>query len=290
MADPPPFCPMQGRQQAARTILKASRGHGHPMALSDITPVIIVRNAEKTIETTLGSLEAFPRVVLYDNGSTDCTLDLAARFPNVRVERGDFFGFGPTKNYAASLAQTDWVFSLDADESASPALLANLDRIDLSNPARAYAMHRHNYFLGRRIRHAGWGDDWIVRLYHRRRHAYNDAMVHESVALGPGGRVERLDGPLVHDAVLDLGQFLVKVDRYSELHRMSTRDVLPAGLILLRAAWAFFRTYILQLGVLDGWRGLVIAWSNADGAFYKHMKPYADRSVDHERKKSSHGR
>jgi hypothetical protein len=47
----------------------------------------------------------------------------------------------------------------------------------------------------------------------------------------------------------------------------------------LRAVWAFWRTYLLQLGILEGWRGLVIAWSNANGVFFKYMKAYADAAV-----------
>jgi hypothetical protein len=52
--------------------------------------------------------------------------------------------------------------------------------------------------------------------------------------------------------------------------------------ILLRAGWAFFRTYVLQLGALEGWRGMVIAMSNANGTFFRHMKRYVDARVARE--------
>jgi hypothetical protein len=54
---------------------------------------------------------------------------------------------------------------------------------------------------------------------------------------------------------------------------------MPPLVILLRAVWAFWRTWLLQGGILDGWRGLVIAWSNANGVFFKYMKPYADHAI-----------
>jgi hypothetical protein len=91
--------------------------------------------------------------------------------------------------------------------------------------------------------------------------------------------VVRLPGPLRHAAVRDIGDLLVKVNRYSELRRRTRPVAMPAPLILLRAIWAFLRTLLLQGGFLDGWRGLVIAWSNANGVFFKYMKPYADRAV-----------
>src|SRR5690242_16030440 len=71
-----------------------------PMSTSDIYPVLITRDAAATIERTLESLAAFPEVVVYDNGSTDATIELCGRFPNVRVVTGEFFGYGKTKNHA----------------------------------------------------------------------------------------------------------------------------------------------------------------------------------------------
>ena len=59
---------------------------------------------------TLESVRQFAEVVVYDNGSTDATLDLASRYPNVKLHRGDFFGFGPTKNHALGLANNEGVF------------------------------------------------------------------------------------------------------------------------------------------------------------------------------------
>lgn len=253
------------------------------MALQDITPVIIVRDAADTLADTLDSLVDFPEVVLFDNGSTDATLDIAGGYPNVRVERGDFQGFGPTKNHAASLARTDWVFSLDSDEAPDAALLSALQAARLDDPEVLYQVDRHNFFMGRRVRHGGWGDDWLVRVYNRRRHGFNAAMVHEQVQVAAGARVLRLGGALEHAAVTQLGQFLVKINRYSELRRQESQRIYPAWLVALKSAWAFLHTYVIRLGVLDGWRGLVIAVSNANGTFFKHMKPLADHATARER-------
>jgi len=41
---------------------------------------------------------------------------------------------------------------------------------------------------------------------------------------------------------------------------------------LIHSAFGFFKTYLLKLGILDGWRGLAIAFSNAVGVFYRYMK------------------
>jgi len=247
------------------------------MALSDICPVIIVRDAARTIAATLTSLASFPEIVLYDNGSEDATLELASKFSNVRVVTGEFMGFGPTKNHAASLAAGDWVFSVDADESVSETLLASLDAIDLSDPTQTYTVHRHNLFMGRDMRWGGWGNDWLVRIYHRGHACLNDALVHEKVVVPANTKPIRVDGALWHDNIRDIDELLQKISRYTELRRRE-----PGGRIygpawtLLRTVWAFFRSYILKLGLLAGWRGLVIATSDAVGTFFKHMKRYSD--------------
>ena len=247
-----------------------------------ISAVIIVRDAEATLAVCLQALAFLAEVVVYDNGSVDRTREIAGSFPNVCLHSGPFLGFGPSKNHAAGLARYPWILSIDSDESVSPDLARSVLAADLSDPSIVYAVWRHNYMLGRRVRHAGWGQDWLPRLYHRDSARLSDAAVHENLTWNPGVTVRRLSGALRHDAVRDLGDMLVKVNRYSEIRRQTQPVSHPPGLILLRAWWAFVRTYILQGGWLDGWRGVVIAWSNANGVFYKYMKSYADGALRRE--------
>lgn len=252
------------------------------MALSDITPVIIAHDAEATLPRTLESLKAFSRVVVYENNSTDNTVAVASEYDNVAVVQGGFIGFGPTKNHAASLSETDWVLSLDADESITPELLESLAAADLSNFRVVYELDRHNFFKGRRVRHAGWGGDWLVRLYNRNAHCFTEVQVHEQVALGKESVRRRLAGPIHHMAVTEISQFLVKIDRYTELRRVEARRSYPVPVILLKTLWSFLHTYFVRLGFLDGWRGVVIAVSDANGTFYKYIKIHADRALSRE--------
>ena len=38
--------------------------------------------------------------------------------------------------------------------------------------------------------------------------------------------------------------------------------------------WAFFRTYVLRLGLLDGREGFLLAVANAEGTYYRYMKAW----------------
>jgi glycosyltransferase involved in cell wall biosynthesis len=255
------------------------------MGIEQIHPVLIVRDAAPTIEQALTSLREFPEVIVYDNGSTDATVEICSRFPNAKVVIGEFFGFGRTKNHAVSLAAGDWVLSIDADEYLSEELLENLRGLDLRDPAVAYAVERHNLFMGKEVTRAGWGNNWLVRLFNRRTCQFTDVLVHEKVAVPAGCRTERLEGPLWHQAVTDLDGFLQKISRYSELNRRDggrSRSLLN---IVLRTHWSFFKSYVLKRGFLEGWRGIAIATSDAMGTFFKHMKRYGDKAVEAERRR-----
>lgn len=247
--------------------------------IEHVSAVIIVKNGEDTIRETLASLASFAEVVLYDNGSTDATLSIASAYPNVVIYEGSFQGFGKTKQAAVACASNDWVLSLDADEMVTPELAQYLSEwLPNQDPTIAIKVLRKNFLMGEYVKYAGWGNDWLVRLFNREAHNFNDNDVHESVALHAGSAVKKIPHPIDHNAVQHLGQFLVKVDRYTEINRQSGKSYPPA-IIFLKAMWRFLESYILKRGFLAGWRGMAISWSNANGVFYKYMKPYADKQT-----------
>lgn len=246
-------------------------------ALQHVAAVIITRDAEATLAATLDSLVRFPEVVIYDNGSRDGTVALAQRYRNVTVHTGEFLGFGPTRNRAAALATRDWIFAVDADERADTALVDAIDALRLDDLQQVCAVFRRNYCLGKYIRFGDWGNDRLVRLYHRTQHAYTNAAVHEKLQRSEHTRVVRLTGALHHAAVTDLRQLLEKINTYSEIRKDTSDRYYSPPVVFLKMHWAFFRSYVLRLGALDGWRGLVIAVSIATDVFFKYMKIYARR-------------
>jgi glycosyltransferase involved in cell wall biosynthesis len=188
-------------------------------------------------------------------------------------------GFGRTKAHAVSLASGDWILSIDADEYLGRELLESLGAADLTDGRVAYELERCNLMLGKHVRRGGWGNNWLVRLFDRRRCQFNDSPVHEKVVVSADVRVKRLAGPLWHQAVTDIDQFLVKISRYSELDKERSIKTHNPLVTTINAAWAFFRSYVVQGGFLEGWRGLVIAYCDGAGRFFKHMKRYVNREV-----------
>lgn len=242
---------------------------------------MIVRDGAATIQKALESLSRFPDVVVYDNGSTDGSQGLAKGYANVTLHEGPFDGFGAAKNRAADLARFDWILILDSDEALEPSLVDVLLSESL-DPNTVYLLNFKAFYRNRQVRYCGWNDQKIRRLYNRRVTRFTSAHVHEIIQVD-GLRVEELrGGSVLHYSYLTLSDFILKVDRYSTLYARSNvgLKVSSPAKAVLSGLYSFLRTYLLRRGFLDGYVGLVIAFSHMATNFYKYMKLYeANRGI-----------
>lgn len=237
-----------------------------------ISVTILTKNSARTLADTLAALREFPEILICDTGSTDATLEIAKRFPNVRLVSLPLEGFGPTHNRVSSLATHDWILSIDSDEIVSPELSAAIRSLTL-NPSAVYSLDRHNYFNGKRMKFcAGWHPDPVCRLYHRQKTRFSSDAVHEKV-LTHNLAVISLPGPLLHTPYRDVSHLLEKMIHYSTLfakERAGRKDSSPAK-ALGRALVAFFKNYILKKGFLGGKEGLILSLHNTLTTYFKYL-------------------
>ncbi len=240
-----------------------------------LSVILITRNEEANLGDCLASLEGIAQqIVVVDTNSSDRTLEIAKNHAAVISSPPDWPGFGPQKNRALDLAIGDWVLSLDADERLTPALRAEIQRaIAHSAHVDCFAIPRLSWYCGRFIRHSGWSPDYVERLFKRGTARFSDDLVHERLI--PNGQVARLENPMLHFSFMNYSQVLQKIDRYSTASAQQafakgkTSNPLKA---ILHGAWAFFRTYIIKAGFLDGAQGLALAISNGQGTYYRYIK------------------
>lgn len=239
-----------------------------------LSVIVITRDEEANIAECLESVSFADEIVVLDSASTDRTREIAEAH-GARVElASDWPGFGPQKNRALGLATQEWVLSIDADERLTPDLADEIRAVVGGQGDRdAYAFPRLTWYCGRFMRHSGTRPDYVLRLFRRGRARFSDHLVHERLlADGPTGR---LKGDLLHYSFRDFSQVLAKVDAYSSA---SAEQALAAGKratvgkALRHGFWAFFRTYVLKAGFLDGGQGLALAVSNAEGTYYRYLK------------------
>ena len=89
-----------------------------------LSAIIITKNEAANIAECLDSVAFCDERVVVDSGSDDDTVKIA-QGRGARVSFHAFEGFGHQFNHALSLAQGDWVLSVDADERISSALAAD---------------------------------------------------------------------------------------------------------------------------------------------------------------------
>jgi glycosyltransferase involved in cell wall biosynthesis len=237
-----------------------------------LSVAIIARNAASQLDGCLASVAFADEIVVVDSGSTDGTVELAAR-RGARVIAKEWLGFGPQKQFAVASASHDWVLCLDADERLSDTLRESiLDELKAPR-GLVYAMPRCNRFLGRWLRHGEGYPDWSVRLFHRAHARWSDDAVHEKIVTGQP--VVRLRGDLLHDSAETLEKYLDKQNRYTtlqaELLRSAGRRASVAQL-LLSPALRFVKFYLVRLGFLDGVPGLVHIAIGCMNTFNKYAK------------------
>jgi len=248
------------------------------LLIENITPVIIAKNAEETIFETLNSLISFEEVILYLNNSTDTTKNIAQKYSNVKIIQGDFLGFGPTKNKAATYSSNEWILSLDSDEVLDEKLTKEIGSLNLKNEKIVYELKRDNYFLGKKVNYSGWGKDYLHRIYNKNYHSLNDNLVHEFLRLKEDASVVRLKNSFKHNAVQKISQQLQKMDSYSTIYATEKRCKKKSTpfIAILKSIFFFIKTYFFKLGFLDSTAGLLISISGANGVFYKYMKLYEE--------------
>lgn len=238
----------------------------------EITATILTKNSAKTLARTLNSLRSFAQVLVYDTGSTDKTLEIARQFSNVTVVEGPFKGFGPTHNEASSLAKFDWILSIDSDEWLSPELEKEIMALKL-DPHCVYSLRRKNFFQGTWIWSCGWAPDWQKKLYSKALTQFNSAMVHEAIETR-GMQQIRLRGFLHHEPYRSIDDFLSKMQQYSSLFAHQSNKKVTPFVAVGHSLFAFFKSYFLKRGFLQGYKGWLISLYNSHCALYKYLKLY----------------
>lgn len=233
---------------------------------------IITKNEEKMLPDCLRSVSFADDIVVVDSGSTDRTVEIAKGF-GCRVFIEEWKGDGPQKNSAVDKCMHNWVLVLDADERVPPETGEEILRI-INDPkgADAYSFPRKNFFHGKWIRHCDWWPDRIVRLVKKDK-GRSMSITHSRWATT--GVLGEADVPIEHRSFESYSDMLKVVDgRTDETARELYNEGRRANPLapVSNAIGMFLKIYILKLGFLDGFDGLVIAFSRAEGVFYKYAK------------------
>jgi len=242
--------------------------------LDDLTVVIISCDNERTIGRTLASVHSLAaHLIVVDSGSTDRTKEICAEYGATVVDHA-WEGHIRQKQCALELAETEWILSLDSDESVEPDLMQAIRDVVQSDSGSVvgYEVHRRIFMNGQWLMHT-WQPEWRLRLVRRDQARWGGYDPHDK--LEADGQVRRLAGTLRHDAFEDIAELVGKQVKHAlraaESYHAMRRRASMFGLLVSPPA-AIFKQLIIKSAWLDGWLGCVAAVATGIGAAVKHMQ------------------
>lgn len=249
--------------------------------MEKISVCIICFNEQDNIRRCLESVkwvkDTGGAIVVVDSFSADKTPEIAREYTD-RVFQNKWPGFVNQKNYALSLAQNEWVLSIDADEVISDRLR---DEITAEwnkggyEKTDAYWMKRHTFYLGRWINHGGWYPDSKIRLFRKSKAKWGGLDPHDRLIMNNDAIINRLNGDITHYTYKNISHQIKTVDRFSDASSealMKDGKVFCLCNLLCRPPIKFIETYLFKMGFLDGLPGLIISVSSAYYVFIKYAK------------------
>lgn len=241
--------------------------------MKSISICVVTKNEEHNIVDCLNSVKEFAdEIIVIDSASTDRTVELCQQFTD-KIIVTPWKGCGPQKQQAVSMATSDWVLILDADERVTPALAAEIKQVLQHADHNGYEIPFKSYYCGKQIRFGDWMHEKHLRLFKRDKCEVIPRLVHFGLQLeGPAGQ---LKGHMLHYSFPSVESVIKKMDRYSSdgaQHFYAQQRATSAWSAFAHGLFTFVRGYILRFGFLDGRHGLMLAISNAEGSYYKYIK------------------
>jgi glycosyltransferase involved in cell wall biosynthesis len=246
-----------------------------------ISATIITFNEEKKIEPCIRSLLGIAdEIVIVDSCSTDRTKEICSIYP-VKFISHPFEGYVAQKNYALRKASYDYILALDADERLSEELQKSILKVKEGwDSVDGYFLNRFNNYCGKWIHFSGWYPERKIRLWDRRKAQWGGTDPHDFVHI-PRSKIKTLKGNLLHYAYLTVDEHLQQVYKFAEIAaRTKYKNGEKASFlinIILSPLFRFVKSYIFQLGFLDGYYGFIFCTTSASMTFFKYIRLYEYR-------------
>jgi glycosyltransferase involved in cell wall biosynthesis len=268
--------------------------------MSSLTVIILTYNETLHIRRAIMSAKCVAeKVVIVDSFSNDNTIDIARElgatvFQNPFISQAAQFQWA-LENTGLS---TPWVMRMDADEFVTPDLIQEINTTLGAVPASVSGIivKRQVHFMGQWIRHGGYYPVKLMRIWRPGHAAVEQRWMDEHIYLLQGTSME-----LRHDIVDEnLNNLTWWISKHNEYATREAIDILSRkhGLVngnagsstvpphasqkrwyknnlylklplFIRACLYFHFRYFLQLGFLDGTKGLV--WHFLQGFWYRFL-------------------
>ncbi len=154
---------------------------------------MIVKNEEQVLDRCLTSVVKFAdEIIIVDTGSSDGTIDIARKYTKHVYTFEWVDDFALARNYSFSLATSDYVMWIDADDVVPDSSVIKLLELKQNMTADCYMMPYHVGFDGNYVTHSYYRE----RILNSKVGYVWHGCVHECIT--PSGVIEYVDIPLEH--------------------------------------------------------------------------------------------
>ena len=240
-----------------------------------IATVIITYNESENISRCIESVLPFSdEIIVVDSFSEDNTIEIASKYSNVKVFQRVFDNYILQKNYANSLASSNFIFSLDADEWASDELQAYFVKEKQALPLVA-SFPRINKIGEKSILHGTWYPDRKERLWQKNKATWAGTVPHEHLEYDKSISVSKLPFPIIHQAYKSTDALRAKSQKYAQLAAfgLSKKPLLRIFISMIMSPWVkFFKGFFIKKGFLNGKIGFLIEMTIFAETFTKYFQ------------------
>ena len=245
--------------------------------MTTLSIVISVHNEEDKLDHCLSHLGFGDELVVLLDKCTDRSREIAARHTD-RLVDGAWELEGDRRNAGIDACNCDWVLEVDADETVSPDLAAEIRRIIETTGADWHEIPVDNYIGGRLVRY-GWGASFgkaaYPGLFRRGVKRWARQRVRPSLTWS-GRKGAMLTQRLRHDVDKNISSMIRRLDNYSTAR---ARDLRDAGETwgstcsnVRRLFSRFFKCYVARKGYREGGYGFLIALFAGMYPLMSHLK------------------
>ena len=269
------------------------------ISIPSLSVIILTYNEEQHIERCIDAIKSIAEnIYIIDSYSTDRTVELAKEYGAVIYQNEWPNNHSEQVNWALENCdiQTKWVMRLDADEVVTSELAEEIkDELLQESEVKGYILNRGHIFLGRKMLHGGNYPTRLLRIWEHGFGYCEDKLMDEHIVLDGNYETKVLEGSFwdhnlnnitwwtdkhnsysTKEAIMQLRKkYEINVqennnsNKQSKFKRFLKHNIYEKFPKSLRSFLYFLYRYILRLGFLDGYQGLV--WNFLQGFWYRFL-------------------
>lgn len=244
------------------------------MKITELTVIILTNRNDEKLKRAIESASFAKQIILIDNTNGTNWEEYKKEYTiSIISHPAKIEDFSEVRNKALESTHTPWVLFLDSDEMLPSEAKDEIQDIIEKNVYDAVSIQRTDYFLGKVMHYGETGNLWITRLFKTKKGKYIRS-VHEVVKCeGKTTTAHFVISHFSHDSIFD---FLTKISRYSYIestHRKHSR-VQNTFQMCTFPLTKFILNFVIKLGFLDGYRGLIYAVMMSLHSFFVRVYYY----------------